>query len=98
MNLLSSTQNNKVKVTLQKYNVVVMHGDKIILTKTVMAGSLNNACYSEGIIADLKSALNISVMNHSYNFITENRASAVFLLNNPKSGKTMFRVEVRIVS
>lgn len=85
-------------MALQKYTVDIFDDRNVILNKIVTANSLVNACYSEEIISDLKKALNIQVLNHTYLLIYEHRASGAYVLKNTKTGKKMFTVEIKITS
>lgn len=85
-------------MALQKYTVDIFDDRNVILNKIVTANSLVNACYSEEIISDLKKALNIQVLNHTYLLIYEHRASGAYVLKNTKTGEKMFTVEIKITS
>jgi len=83
---------------VQKFHIDVFNGNDVLIQKTINACSLDKACYSESIIAEIKKALNVQVLNHSYRPIHQGKASAAFWLANPKTGKNMFQLEVKIVS
>lgn len=83
---------------ISKYNIEVFSGENALLNKVVSAKSLENAIYSHSVITDIKKALNIQVLNHSYSPIVVNKASATYCLLNPKTGERMFVIEVKILS
>jgi len=85
-------------MALQKFTVDIYDDRNIIMNKVVTANSLENVCYCEEIIIDLKKTLNIQVLNHTYLSIYEHRASASYILKNTKTGKKMFTVEIKITS
>lgn len=81
-----------------KYNIEVFSGENALVNKVVSAKSLDGAIYAHSVISDLKKALNVQILNHSYSPVCVNQASATYLLLNPKTRKKMFRLEVKILS
>jgi len=81
-----------------KYNVEVFSGENALVNKVISATSLDSAVYADSIISELKKALNVQILNHSYSPVCVNQASATYILLNPKTGKRMFILEVKVLS